>query len=383
MLSVIASYDKNISTFLTLIRAGLWETAHIPHSWLSDLNTELVGWGKIFMLADEQTVSGILLSGIEKLPQCYRPSQDFLLNLIGNIQVLEYHNKAMNHFISVLLQKMKFDRINVLLVKGQGIAQCYEKPLWRVNGDIDLFLDSNNYKKAINLLSPLASKIDKENPVKRHLSMTIDGWTVELHGTLKTGLWKRLDNGINILQKETFENQEFRIWKHEDTEILLPSPNNDVVFVFCHILQHFFKEGIGLRQICDWCRLLWTYRLEIDHKLLESRLKAMGLITEWKVFAAFSVEYLGMPVDAMPLFSTNRSLNKKAEKVLSFVMETGNFGHKRDYSYYNKYSFGMYKAISFFRHTKDCMKYMEIFPMDSIKVWWSMIKLGVKMAIKK
>lgn len=40
----------------------------------------------------------------------------------------------------------------------------------------------------------------------------------------------------------------------------MPRAEEDVVYVFAHILQHFFKGGIGLRQICDWCRLLYTYR---------------------------------------------------------------------------------------------------------------------------
>ena len=39
--------------------------------------------------------------------------------------------------------------INVLLVKGQGIALCYIRPLWRVAGDIDLFLNKDYYYKGV------------------------------------------------------------------------------------------------------------------------------------------------------------------------------------------------------------------------------------------
>lgn len=38
----------------------------------------------------------------------------------------------------------------------------------------------------------------------------------------------------------------------------------------------------------------------INVGLIEARLKEMGLISVWK---AFAVEYLGMPGEAMPLYS--------------------------------------------------------------------------------
>lgn len=73
-----------------------------------------------------------------------------------------------------------------------------------------------------------------------------------------------------------------RAWKNGDGWVMLPSANNDVVFVFTHFLKHFYKGGIGLRQICDWCRLLWTFREELDVAVLEGRLKRTGLVSEWK-----------------------------------------------------------------------------------------------------
>ena len=78
--------------------------------------------------------------------------------------------------------------------------------------------------------------------------------------------------------------------------------NEDALVVFTHFIKHFYKGGLGARQICDWCRLLWTYKETIDLGLLEIRLKTMGLMTEWKAFAAYAVDYLGMPSEAMPLY---------------------------------------------------------------------------------
>ncbi len=100
----------------------------------------------------------------------------------------------------------------------------------------------------------------------------------------------------------------------------MPGVDEDVAYVISHILQHFYREGVGLRQICDWCRLLWTYREKIDHKLLRYRLISMGIKSEWKAFAYFAVNILGMPEQAMPFYSPSKRWKNKSEKVLAFVM---------------------------------------------------------------
>ena len=37
----------------------------------------------------------------------------------------------MNAYVAELIKKLSENDIHAILVKGQGIAQCYEKPLWR------------------------------------------------------------------------------------------------------------------------------------------------------------------------------------------------------------------------------------------------------------
>ncbi len=101
---------------------------------------------------------------------------------------------------------------------------------------------------------------------------------------------------------------------------------------------------------------------------MEARLKEARVVSEWKAFAALAVEYLGMPTEDMPLYSDSGRWKRKAAHVMDFVFETGNFGHNRDYSYRQKYSFVVFKAISLWRHVVDTFKYSLIFPLDSVKV---------------
>lgn len=368
-------FEKNQQAFFVLVKAGLWEKDERL------LSNEMLDYDKIFRLAEEQSVIGLVAAGLEHIVNV-KPQKELVLEFVGQTLQLEQRNKAMNNFIGDIVGKMGNAGIYALLIKGQGIAQCYERPLWRASGDVDFLLSADNYKKAYSFLKPVALSVEEEDKYYRHIALNIDPWVIELHGSLRSGLWSRLDKELDKVQNAIFYGGNVRSWMNGNVQVFLPKSNEDIVLVFCHILQHFFLEGIGLRQICDWCRLLWTYRDEIDEKLLASRLKAMGIESEWKSFACLAVNTLGMPAEAMPFYSSDNRWQRKANKVLSFVMETGNFGHNRDYSYYKKYPYVVYKSISMWRHFKDGVRFFSIFPLDSMKVTERRIKKGFKLAIK-
>ena len=135
---------------------------------------------------------------------------------------------------------------------------------------MDFLLSGENFDKALSFLTPLAQSVDREESYSRHIGMTIDLWVVELHGSLRCGLSSRMDRVIDEIQVDCFVEGRVRSYKNSETDVFLPGVDNDILFIFTHFLKHFYKGGIGLRQICDWCRLLWTYREQIDVSLLES-----------------------------------------------------------------------------------------------------------------
>ena len=334
--------DNNVKAFLALLRAGLWWKANENENQ-NENHYEGLDWGEVQKLAEEQSVVGLVTAGVEKLPagtfftesnsnqRCSVPFQGIplteKLTLLGKCQLIEQRNVSQNQFIGALIQKLNAAGIKAVLVKGQGIAQCYEKPLWRQSGDVDLFFDADSYRKAVDLLKPLASDSKHEGRYSKHLGLTIDSWYIELQGTQRVGLSSRLERVIDAVQRDTFENNRTRIWHNGNVDILLPDPDNDVFFVFTHFLKHFFKEyGFCLRQLCDWCRLLWTYREEINAATLEQRLRKAGLMSEWKAFAALAMDYLGMPVEAMPFYDSDNKWSRKAERIMAFAFENSKHG---------------------------------------------------------
>lgn len=367
--------DKNLNAFLALLRAGLWESnAQLLYFGEPDLNI-------IYRLSQEQSVVGLVAAGLEHVIDVKFP-KDITLLFVGEALRLEQKNSSMNDFIAGLVHNMRDAGIYVLLIKGQGIAQCYDRPLWRASGDVDLLLSKSNYSKAKEYLSSLSVQFEDECKETMHLAFSINPWVVELHGTFYSGLWRRIDQGIESLQNAVIYDGNVRSWMDNGTKVFLPGVNEDVIFIFTHILQHFFKGGIGLRQICDWCRLLWTYRKEIDRKLLKERLSQMGIMSEWKAFSALAVDYLGMPPNDMPYYSPKGCWSRKAGRILSYIIDTGNFGHNRDISYQSKYPPVIRKVVTFWRQAVDSFRLMGIFPLDALRSLFNYGIRGTKTAFK-
>ena len=367
--------NNTIEAFFSLLRAGLW----------SDGNQEIridgtTDWNEVYRLATEQSVLGLVLAGLEYSD--LKPPKELLLQWIGEVQMIEQRNKAMNVYIAELIEEMRSEGIYTLLVKGQGLAQCYNRPNWRSSGDVDLLLSKDNYEKAKAFILPKGVLTEPEEAGKKHLAMQVGQWAVELHGTLRVGLSKRVDRMLDNVQHDIFYGGQVRSWMNARTQVFLPAANEDVVYVFAHILQHFYKGGIGLRQICDWCRLMWTYKDLLNHKVLESRISEAGLMSEWKAFYNLASRYLGMPdLDSRFMFQDSR-FDKKAERIKEFILEVGNFGHNRDNSYFQKHSYFIQKCISAWRRVKDLCRHATIFPLSSMRFFFGIMYNGIVSAVR-
>lgn len=301
--------------FLELVRAGLWE----KEAQLLPLGE--VDYNEVMQLAEIQSIDGLVTAGFEHIKDIKAP-QEVVLQFIGQSLQIEQRNREMNDFIATLVEEMRKADIYGLLVKGSGLAQCYNRPLWRSCGDIDFFFSKDEYKNAVEFFLKQDNTTQVQNAqYTKNLGVVIEPWFIELHGTLRNGLSTRMDLLIDDVQRDLFCGGNVRSWLNGKTQVFLPDFDNDLFLVFVHFVRHFYKEGICLRQICDWCRLMWRYRNQFDVPLLEKRLKMAGLILEWKAFAALAVDYLGMNADDIPLYDGRKKWHKKGKKILKFILD--------------------------------------------------------------
>jgi len=360
--------------FFELVRAGLFPV-HGEGFMVNDYSA--VDWAEVYRLAEEQSVIGLVAAGMEdlNLNANLKVPQEWALQFIGQTLQIEQRNKEMNAFMGKLWRRLCDAGVDCLLVKGLGVARCYEKPLWRASGDVDLLLDTENYEKAKRVLLPIAYDIEEENKATKHMAMKIMGMVVELHGKMPFMLYKRADVVIDEVLVDAFKGGVSTL-NVEGKEVKLPNSDNHVFLVFTHFLHHFFIEGVGLRQICDWSRMLFCYRDQLNLQLLEQRLNAAGLMSEWKAFASLAIAWLGLPEEVM-LFYDER-YRRNGERVMKLVLEAGNFGHNKDLSYRAKYKGMAYKIVSLWRRTWDFVRFTTIFPMDAPRFFVGYLTSKVK-----
>ena len=349
----------SLELFFELVRAGLWKN----DVRLSE--HEQINWQEIYQLSCEQSVLGLMLAGLEHSD--VKPPQVMLLQWIGEVQQTEQRNVGMNRFIGELFEKFNATGTKAVLVKGQGVAQCYNKPLWRSCGDIDLLMDGPNYEKAKSLLIPIAEKVENEDVIKKHLGLYVNDFLIELHGRMPFEISRRVDRVLDGVIERVCDNHTNGA--NDLQGVPIPKPEEHLIIVFTHFLHHFFVEGVGLRQVCDWARLLWCNRNNLDLSLLEKRVRGAGLMTEWKAFASLAVDKLSMPIEAMPFYDSRFKV--KGEKVLKRVLKSGNFGHNNDLSYRTRFKGVSYKIIATWRRFVDFASLVPMLPEDAPKFFFT------------
>lgn len=371
MIKKVRQHTDTEKVFFELLKAGLWEK-NVRLNQYGD-----VDFTGVYKLAQEQSVVGLVAAGLEKVVDVKVP-QTLALTIAGEVLQLEHRNKEMNSFIGLLIKRMREYGIYTTIVKGQGIAQCYERPLWRTSGDVDLYLSEDNYQKAKVFLRRYGTGEDEEDVRRMHLAMKIDSFIVELHGTMHTSLSRKICIVLDQVHEDVFRNGSVRGWQNGNLDVFLPSVDNDVVIVFTHFITHFYIGGLGLRQVCDWCRLLWKYRSQINLLLLNERIAKMGLMEEWRAFASLAVDYLGMPEEAIPFYNNKKCYRRKAKRIRWLIIDTGNFGHNKDLSFHANLPRVIKPIETFFRRFGEFSRLATIFPMNAPKFFINYVLSNVR-----
>lgn len=109
--------NYNQKTFFELLKAGLWGEGNL------DMRIDgTTDWNYLYQLAQEQSVQGIVLRGLEELRAKgieLSVPKVLLLQWIGEVQMIEQRNKEMNVFVADLIEKLRKEDVYAILVKGQ------------------------------------------------------------------------------------------------------------------------------------------------------------------------------------------------------------------------------------------------------------------------
>lgn len=305
-------------------------------------------WAILYEESERQAITGILLSGLDRLPEEQRPTKPLLLQWIGVGQMIEQRNRLMDERCVELLSNLTSAGLQPTILKGQGIAQCYPDALqkFRQPGDIDVYVDCG-LRKALEYAESLGQKNVEWDYKHLHLKVW-DDTEVEMHYHVEVllNLWK------NRKLQKWFSEHDVQVYGSrfmvDGYPVTTPTVEFNVFYILLHIYRHFLYEGVGLRQVIDYyfvLKQLTVESLELrDSSELKDSIAAVrefGMVKFAKGLMWVMHEALGMPREWM-LWEPDE---KEGRYILKQVMTGGNFGHHDKRLKHSGGKLGAVKAI--------------------------------------
>lgn len=282
-------------------------------------------WGELYKAARKQTLVGVCFAGIQRLYDSQRGMvESFPETLkkkwITETLMISRNNERLNYRCVELQTQLAKDGFKTYIMKGQGNAALYGDTLCKLRqpGDIDIFLDGGFKRVMAYVNDTFPSNEVNELEIHYHCFKDVE---VEIH--YKPFIVRdfirnaRLQRFFRSKSKECFEN---RIGLPNNAgEIVVPTPEFNIVHQLVHIKHHLFSDGIGLRQLMDYCFVLRDARaklvntenaLKVIHSLgMDCFAKSLMWVLQ-KVFALESDVLLWQPDEKHGYFLLAEILRK-------------------------------------------------------------------------
>ena len=309
-------------------------------------------------LASKQTVEGLLAEVLMR--ENVQLDRGDAIYLFSRARMIESLNGQVTHGLLRLQDLLNAQDIRCLIFKGQTLAQLYPHPLTRTPGDIDFYCEKKDFQNAVKLIEDSWSLKINVGESAKHREFVYQDVHYELH----FNILKFNNNRIQRYWDHLLNTEKNDIITIEQADVRVLNPTLNTLYTFLHLYDHLVELGVGLRQICDWCRCLHNTSKEMDLIKLEWNLNRFDLLSAWKVFGCASVLYLGLHKEGMPFYE--EKYEDKAESVMKIIMKEGNFGINSNRSKRPK-NYLLGKITGMKNNIKSSIKMFPLFPKESIK----------------
>lgn len=319
----------------------------------------------------------VVADGIETLPKDLWPEKEVMMKLAMMRLKTEQAHVLLDSTIAQIVNALEAEGVHSVLLKGQGIAQNYRRPKSRSCGDIDLYTGLGGYQKAFEIIEGLhEGRAHKEaQECEHHLHTSLNGVEVEIHRLACFLHGNQMNTNFQEWAQESmdelFGSGNLETWDNGATAVALAPATFNAFFILLHAMSHMAKEGVGFRQICDWTMLLHRCHAQVDVKVLGMKLKEFHMDKIWLEFGRLAVNFLGLPVEALPLAPKDIAPTRKTHLLLRHIFISGNFGrfdaNRRNYS---KVPYLARKWRSFTYQSKRLTKLFRLFPDYASSYMW-------------
>lgn len=279
-------------------------------------------WHDLLGFAKKQSLVGVFFHGMQRLTSGKnKPTDDDVMEWFSCVKQIREKNKMMYEKSALVVKNFNIEGFRCCILKGQGNALMYADPYVRQSGDIDVWVEGGP-KKAIEYVRKLCPK---SKAVYHHIDFTrMKGVEIEVHYRPSF-----MNNMIANYRLQRFFMAEAE--RQFCNKVLLPDNLGEIsvptlrfnrIFQMSHISNHFFHEGIGLRQLVDYYLLLKKGFDEKERKEEEILLKRFGMIKIARAVMYVLQEIFELEEDLLIVKPDQR----RGKKLLREIIEGGNFG---------------------------------------------------------
>lgn len=274
-------------------------------------------WADMTVTAFKQSLGGVLAEAFyDRLSEDQFPPHKIFMAWMCMQKQIDIDNTKMDTRSAEVWRLFHDAGFDCCILKGQAVGRYYEKPHSRQSGDIDIWVDGSREE----VLKFLRSRYEVTNVVYHHAEVRMYEKTeVEVH-FMPSWMYNPRMNAR--LQRFFTENKAAQFANSlESYGFAAPTAAFDAVFSMVHVYRHLLEEGVGLRQVMDYCKVLGqlddAQRSEAYVSLCNLRMRRFAgalMYVAQKVFHLPEEQMICDP-DA-----------KEGEFLLSEIMLSGNFG---------------------------------------------------------
>jgi len=306
---------ESISLFFTLLRSSLWNR---PFEASISEETLL----EIIEVAKEQSVQALIADALIR-NNVRITNKKAIGQLMSYVGKTEEKNRSINRELVSLTKFLRQHGARFVVVKGQTLGSFYRNPLLRVSGDIDFYVVNDDCKASVIRSLEKMVKMDKTNEFL-HDTFRLRDTEFELHHRLAAFSVRHHQRFFDQLVDNDILGAA--TWVQIDGEdVPTLSPTLNAAYTFIHIYHHFLKEGIGIRQFCDWAMLLHKKRDDIDRDRLKQTLSGLGYLKAYRAFGTILIDEIGLSREEFPFDLSEKDFRWK-EKIMDVIFTGGNFG---------------------------------------------------------
>lgn len=348
--------------FLELLSAAIWDR---PVNTAMFDGVKDNDWKRIVKTANQQAVNGLVADKILSMPPQCLPSESMIVKLMCQIKATEDKNRELNTLLNKISNEYTKLGLPFILLKGQGNAQNYPKPLLRISGDLDLFLYQNgDYEKANQWVIDNRYVYHIDDLRDGHRAYEADGFLIENHKYIAFFERKKYNKLLlHELEKSIRSNNFTEISVQGTIVKLLPAELN-AFYIFLHMFFHFIHSGVGFRQFIDWILFLSKNRSQINENNFTELAKSFDLLYPIQLFADTAIRFLDAPkaIFPFPLIADS----KYPQMIMEDIFEGGDFGfyhagrpQNKWGGFWHSYKVVMRKTVRF---AKIAPSYMLVIP---------------------